>query len=178
MKHLPGHVLIIGALLSGCSPLGLAGAPSAPVGGATAGPTAAPSPGIRVLDAWARPSTRAAMSGEMGQSAHGGGATSAVFFVLANEGRAGDALVGAGVAPDLAGAAEVHETTMEGGVARMQPVQRVEVPAGGRVEFKPGGYHIMLLDVKREIKAGDRVRLTLRFETSGELPVEADVRTP
>lgn len=66
-----------------------------------------------------------------------------------------------------------------GGMAmQMVPVEKVAVPAGGTVELKPGGLHIMLMDLKRPLAAGDRFTVTLRFERSGEQQVEVEVRQP
>lgn len=124
-------------------------------------------PKVRVEEVWARPAM--AMEGMN---------TSAVYFTLVNEGGAPDALVGASVSSTVASAAEIHETTMEGGVMKMQPVPRVEVPAGGRVEFKPGGYHVMLIGLKQELKVGDTIQVVLRFEKGGEMTVQAQVRAP
>jgi len=61
---------------------------------------------------------------------------------------------------------ELHEMTMENNVMKMREVPAIAVPAGQTVELKPGGYHIMLLDLKQQIHAGDDVPLTLVFEHS------------
>ncbi len=66
-----------------------------------------------------------------------------------------------GVATPVAGTAEIHEMKMEGDVMRMRAVGQVELPAGQAVEFKPGGYHLMLMDLKQPLKPGTRVALTL-----------------
>lgn len=65
----------------------------------------------------------------------------------------------------VAGVAEIHEMSMEGGVMRMRPLaDGLALPAGQSVELKPGGYHVMLLALKKPIAAGDAVPLTLVFE--------------
>ena len=65
----------------------------------------------------------------------------------------------------VAGAVEIHEMAMDkGGVMRMRPVPGVNLPAGRMVELKPGGYHMMLMDLKRQLKEGDSVPLTLVVE--------------
>jgi len=61
----------------------------------------------------------------------------------------------------LAGNVEVHEMTMEGSVMKMRALAGLDLPAGKAVELKPGGYHVMLFDLKQQIKAGDSVPLTL-----------------
>ncbi len=103
-----------------------------------------------------------------------GGGNAAVYFTLVNEGNASDALVGA--SSDAAETVGLHETRMEGDVMRMAPVPRIEVPAGGRTELKPGGLHVMLVGVKRDLNPGDTVSVTLRFEKSDEMTVAAEVR--
>ncbi len=126
-------------------------------------------PVLRVEGAWARPAMK------MGGSAERG-ATTALFLTLVNEGGKADRLVGAETA--VAEVVELHRTQIdEQGVMRMRPVEGgLEVPAGGRVELKPGGYHLMLLGLTRDLAVGDRFRLTLRFETSPPLEVEVEVR--
>ena len=60
--------------------------------------------------------------------------------------------------------AEVHEMAMQDNVMKMRQVSGIDLPAGQAVELKPGGYHIMLLDLPGQIKEGDRVALTLVVE--------------
>ena len=64
----------------------------------------------------------------------------------------------------VAGAVEIHESTMKDNVMRMRKVPAVPVPAGRGAELKPGGYHVMLLRLKQQLKEGERVPLTLVFE--------------
>jgi len=59
---------------------------------------------------------------------------------------------------------------------RMRPIDGVEIPAGGSVELKPGGLHIMLLDVQRDLEPGQTVTLKLDFESGRSLVVDAPVR--
>jgi len=59
---------------------------------------------------------------------------------------------------------------------KMRPVPKIAVPAGGKIEMKPGGYHVMLLGLKRDLKPGEKVAVTLKFERGGNVPVEAAVR--
>jgi protein SCO1/2 len=121
--------------------------------------------GLRVEEPWAR---RAPMMEKKD------GSNGAVYAMLVNAGKTADALIGA--ASDAAGAVEVHETYSDMGMMMMRPVKRLALPAGGRVELKPGGYHLMLLNLKRELKAGETLRVTLDFEKAGKLPVEAVIR--
>lgn len=99
----------------------------------------------------------------------------AAYMVIRNTGTAPDALIGA-EAPETAGKVELHETMMEGGIARMHAAHRFEVPAGGTLELKPGGKHIMLLNLKKELKPGDQFHLDLKFEKAGTLHVAVEVR--
>jgi protein SCO1/2 len=117
---------------------------------------------LQISGAWARP-------------AHAGG-TSGAYLTIVNAGAQADALVGA--QSPLAESAEVHETRMAGAVMQMQPVVRVEVSAGGQLELKPGGYHIMLMGLKRALAVGDRVPIILQFERGGAVQIEATVNAP
>lgn len=84
-------------------------------------------------------------------------------------GATADKLVGA--SSDAAASVELHTHKMEGGVARMRQVDDVPVPAGQKVEFRPGGLHLMLVGLKRPLKDGEQVAVTLRFEKAGSMPV-------
>ncbi|RZL43468.1 MAG: copper chaperone PCu(A)C [Variovorax sp.] len=68
------------------------------------------------------------------------------------------------VATPLTPVAEVHEMRMEDGVMRMRRTTALELPAGKTVELTPGGYHVMLMDLKQQVKAGESVPVTLVFE--------------
>lgn len=68
------------------------------------------------------------------------------------------------VASPVAGVAEIHEMAMAGDMMKMRAVSALELPAGKTVELKPGGYHVMLMDLKSQLKAGDTVPLTLVIE--------------
>ena len=77
--------------------------------------------------------------------------------------------------------AEVHEMTMQAGVMKMRRIDRLAVPAGQPLDLKPGGYHLMLIDVTHPLKDGERVPLTVVVEGSDgkreEARVEAEVRS-
>jgi periplasmic copper chaperone A len=68
------------------------------------------------------------------------------------------------VASPAAAAVELHNTAVEGGVMKMRPVGRIELPAGKAVKLAPGGLHAMLVDLKHPLKAGDKVQLTLTVQ--------------
>ncbi len=63
----------------------------------------------------------------------------------------------------VAGRAEVHQMAMEGQTMRMQKVDGIDLPAGQGVNLSSGGYHVMLFDLKRQLKEGEQVPLTLSF---------------
>jgi len=85
-----------------------------------------------------------------------------------------------GAASPLAGIVEVHEMKMDAGVMRMNAVDRLPLPAGKAVELKPGGYHVMLMDLRQPLKEGDTVPVTLTFEDKAgrkqTVEVKAQVR--
>jgi copper(I)-binding protein len=120
---------------------------------------------IRIVDPWARPATM--MEGK---------SVSAVYMVIRNEGGQADRLIRA--ESDVAETVELHETKMEGGTMKMEPVQAIDIPPGGQVELKPGGLHVMLIGLKRELAVGDRLTVTLYFEQAGVVTLEAEVRQP
>lgn len=136
---------------------------------------------VVAVGAWAR-ATAARM--DMGGMGHTDAATpepdavygpSAVYMALENRGAAADRLVAART--DAAGLVEIHETQMENDVMRMRPLaDGLELPAGGRVMLEPGGYHIMLLDLPRDLLPGEAIAVTLVFESGAELVIGAPVR--
>ena len=99
--------------------------------------------------------------------------TGAVYMTLENQGAAADRLMA--VTTEAATSAEIHETVMEDGVAKMRPVEVFEIPAGGSVELKPGSYHVMLLGLKAPLKKGGMIMLQLKFEHAGLVDVMAHV---
>jgi copper(I)-binding protein len=65
----------------------------------------------------------------------------------------------------VAGVVEIHEMVMDGKVMKMNAVPSLDLPAGKAVELTPGGYHVMLMDLKQQVKEGDEVPLTLTIES-------------
>jgi copper(I)-binding protein len=80
----------------------------------------------------------------------------------------------------VAGVTEIHEMAMEKDVMKMRQIPKLEVTPGKPTELKPGGYHVMLLDLKQPLKAGDSVPITLTFEKADKsrqtVEVKAEVR--
>jgi len=105
-----------------------------------------------------------------------GQTTAGAYMELTSDRRAN--LLGA--ESPAAGSAEIHEMKMEGNVMRMRAVSRLELPPGRTVELKPGGYHMMLVDLKRPLKKGDLVPIRLKVELSDKtiktIQVVAEVR--
>ena len=77
-----------------------------------------------------------------------------------------------------AGVVEIHEMVMDGNVMKMRAVPGVELPAGTTVELKPGGYHVMLMDLKQQVKVGDSVPLTLVVEGKDGRRETLEVKAP
>lgn len=82
------------------------------------------------------------------------------------------------VSSPLTPAVEVHEMAMQGDVMRMRQVQSVDLPAGKTVELKPGGYHIMMMNLKAQVKEGDSVPLTLVVEGKDGKRETVEVKAP
>ena len=78
----------------------------------------------------------------------------------------------------VAGVAEIHEMSMVGDMMRMRPVPALDLPAGQTVELKPGGFHLMLLDLKQTIKEGDVVPITLVIEGKDGKRTSVDLKLP
>ena len=98
----------------------------------------------------------------------------AAFFTVVNRGSDPRAIVAAET--DAAERAELHEHMHDQGVMRMREVERVVVPARGRVAFEPGGYHVMLIGLKRSLKPGERVDLTLTLDDGSRIRLQPEVR--
>lgn len=128
----------------------------------TSGPTTS-GPKISVEAVWGRSSPKVADAG-------------AFYLNIKNTGPTADKLIG--VKSNVCGALELHETVDKGGgMMEMQPIagQVIEIPAGATVELKPGGMHVMCMMKKAEFKAGDKYSITLVFEKSGEMKLDADI---
>ena len=102
--------------------------------------------------------------------------TASVYFDLTSERDV--ALVAAG--SSAAGRAELHAMVLDGGIMRMRPLARVDLPGGQTVRFTPNGMHLMLVDLKQPLKAGDNLPLVLSIQSSGSsrttLKLKAQVR--
>lgn len=98
------------------------------------------------------------------------------YLSIRNTGGADDRLIGGALAP--AKRVEVHTMTMDDGVMRMREVKGgLEIKAGQTVDLKPGGYHLMFMNLERPLQAGERIKGELRFEKAGAVSVEFEVRS-
>jgi periplasmic copper chaperone A len=116
--------------------------------------------GITVAHPWAR-------------ATPGGVKIGGAYFEMTAAAGRGDRLIA--VRSAVAGNVELHSHIMEGGVARMRRVDAIAIGAGKSVVLAPGGYHVMLMDLKQPLKEGDLLKLTLVFEKAGEIEIEATV---
>ncbi len=100
-----------------------------------------------------------------------GAKVAAGYATIRNGGAETDRLLSA--SGEIAGRTEIHEMSVDDkGVMTMRPVQGVDVPAGGAAELKPGGFHIMFIDLKAGAREGERFKGTLTFEKAGTVEVE------
>lgn len=104
------------------------------------------------------------------------GGTGVVYLTLHNEGNSPDTLLG--ITSAVAATAELHETKIDpnNDMVKMSPLAKVDLPAGASVSLEPGGIHIMLTNLKRDLKVGDKVEVILNFEKTGTLTVDAGVQ--
>jgi periplasmic copper chaperone A len=115
-----------------------------------------------ITQAWSRATPKGAKTG--------GG-----YLTIENKGSAPDRLSGGSA--DVAGKVEVHEMAMNSGVMTMRPLdQGLTIDPGKTVKLTPGGYHLMLFDLKSPLKQGDKVPVTLEFEKAGKVKVSFDIQ--
>jgi copper(I)-binding protein len=136
---------------------------------------------LEISGVWARPALAGeAATGGHGSGGHGGGdmkmdgSLSAAYMTINNSGEADKLIAAKG---DVAQNIELHTMEMKDGVMEMRMVEGgIDIPANGSVELKPGGLHVMLIGLNRDLKNGDQVKLTLEFEKAGSVEVQAEVR--
>ena len=116
---------------------------------------------VEVRDAW----VRSTVPGQKG--------TGAFMTLTAKD---GTRLVG--VSTPVAGVAEVHEMKLEGDVMKMRALPGLDLPAGKAVELKPGGYHLMLMDLKQPLARGVDVPVTLIFKDAKGVEGKLDLKLP
>ena len=97
------------------------------------------------------------------------------YLTIENRGSTPDKLIG--VSGDIAGKIEVHEMAMNDGVMKMRPLDKgLAIEPGKTVKLAPGGYHLMMFDLKGPLKQGDKVPVTLEFEKAGKVTLSLDVQ--
>jgi len=148
MKHIAPMLVLAATMLA------FAGGPGQ-AGDATAGD-------LVITQAWSR-------------ATPGGAKIAGGYLTVENKGSAPDRLVsGAG---DNIGKVEIHEMAMNNGVMKMRPLDKgLPIEPGKTVKLAPGGFHLMLMDLKQPFKQGDKVPVTLEFEKAGKVAVSLDVQ--
>jgi len=116
---------------------------------------------VEVENAWSRATAPGAKVG-------------AGYLTIRNQAEKADKLLGA--SSSVAARVETHIVEKQGDVMRMREVKGYDVPAKGSFELKPGGPHLMLVDIKRQLREGEKVPLVLRFQNAGEIRAELEVR--
>ncbi|MFL5258701.1 MAG: copper chaperone PCu(A)C [Hyphomicrobiales bacterium] len=114
------------------------------------------------------------VTGAYARASSGSGArTGALYLTIGNESAAPDTLLA--VSTDAASGAMIHETAVENGIATMRHVEKLDIAPGEEASFAPGGMHIMLMGLKKPLRRGDRLRVTLTFRTAGDVRVDVPV---
>ncbi len=126
------------------------------------GAAAATASGITVSAPWSRATPP-------GSKVAGG------FLVIENKGAGADRLISGSA--EISNLVEIHEMAMTNGVMTMRALEKgLEIRSGGKAELKPGGYHVMFIDLKRSLKEGETFKGELVFEKAGKVPVEFKVQ--
>ena len=100
--------------------------------------------------------------------------TAAGYMTIRNQSAQPERLIG-GSSP-VAGKVQTHVSIKDGDIMRMREVKAYDIPPKGTFELKPNGSHLMLVDIKRPLKEGEKVPVLLKFEKSGEVKVDFEVR--
>jgi len=103
-------------------------------------------------------------------------ANGGAFLSVDNTGTTPDRLLRAST--DIAATVQLHTHIRDGEIMRMREVEAVDLPAGKKIVFEPGGYHIMLLGLKKKLVEGERFALTLEFEKAGKITVDIAIDKP
>ncbi len=130
--------------------------PAAPVraGGYNVGP-------MQIAQPWARATPK-------------GAAIGAGYMTITNKGPAADRV--SCVSDDASARCQIHSMTMTGGIMEMRPVEGgLEIKPGETVALKPGGYHIMFVDLKHPLVQGQAVKVTLKFDQAGALDIDCPI---
>jgi copper(I)-binding protein len=105
----------------------------------------------------------------------GGAKIGSGYLTIENKGSAPDRLIGG--AADVADKVQIHEMATTNGVMTMRPLDKgLSIEPGKTVKLAPGGYHLMLFDLKSPLKQGNKVPVTLEFEKAGKVKLTLDVQ--
>lgn len=117
---------------------------------------------IKVENPWSRATPAGAQAG-------------AVYMTLDNKANAADRLTAA--SSDVAAKVQIHEMSVVNGVMRMRELPGgLPIPAGGSVTLKPGGYHVMLIGLKKPLTVGENIPVTLTFQNAGKVSITVPVQ--
>jgi len=117
---------------------------------------------IKIKDAWMRPSSE--------------NMATALYFIIENNGSKADTLFQ--VDCNFAGKVEIHETYSQGDMMGMRKVDFIIIDGKSSFEFKPGGYHVMLMKLKKDINDGDEENFVLHLKQAGEIVITATAKKP
>jgi len=117
---------------------------------------------LEVKDGWVRPA--------------GKGMNTAFYFKAVNNSDKADTLVS--VRSSVAKMVQMHETFNKNGMMGMRQIKAIPIQARSTLEFKPGGYHVMVMNLKKDLKKGSLAEFTLHFKYAGDITVKAPVRMP
>jgi len=95
------------------------------------------------------------------------------YVTIENRGATDDRLTAA--SSEAAGSVSIHETVEENGIAKMRPLEGIALLTAHALAMQPGGFHVMLMDLKHPLVEGESLTLTLTFEQAGAIEVEADI---
>ena len=115
---------------------------------------------VSVQNAWVRATPGAAK-------------VTAGYAVIVNSGPKADRLLAVSISD--AAMTEIHQSMESGGIMKMDALNGLDVPAGGRVEMKPGGYHLMIMGLTRPLKVGEGMNVIFKFRDGGDVAVAAKV---
>ncbi|MEX0810038.1 MAG: copper chaperone PCu(A)C [Dongiaceae bacterium] len=116
--------------------------------------------GLQIIHPWARATVPSAKNG-------------AIYVAISNEGDTADRLIA--VETPMAERAELHTVLMEDGVAKMRPLEALDLLPGETALLEPGGIHIMLFGLKGPLVEGETLALTLTFEKAGAIDIELTI---
>lgn len=145
-----------------------------PQAAATPTPVARSGP-IAISDVWIRATAFGEPASTPGEhNSLEPGWSSAVYLQIDNSGDTPDQLLRAST--DIARLVELHQSINQNGTGQMRYVEGIEIPAHSQLTLRSGGFHLMLVDLKRDLHRGETVQITLEFAQAGTISIPAEVR--